>query len=288
MTGDMPQGRNIMRDQFAQAMRTLVNEVESDLALLYKGASRAYGSAGTAPFGTAADLTDASNIFKILDDNGAPQTDRHLVLGTSAMANLRGKQSVLFKVNEAGTEALLRNGVVGRMFGFDIHDSAQVKAHAKGTGTSYQTNGAQALAATTIAADTGSGTIVAGDVITIANGTPADGNKYVVTTALASGNLVIAKPGLLSSHIDNDAISVGNSYAANMAFSRNAIHLVTRTPAMPEGGDDADDVTNIVDPVSGLAFQVAVYRQYRRVKYEVGLAWGVKAAKPEHIAILLG
>lgn len=286
--GDRAQGQNVMRDQFAQAFRVLVNEIEADLANLYKAASRAYGTAGTAPFGTAADFTDASNVFKILDDNGAPPTDRHLVLSTAAMANLRGKQSVLFKVNESGTPETLRNGSVGRLMGFDIHDSAQVKTHTKGTGASYQTNGSQALAATTIAVDTGSGTIVAGDILTIANGTPADANKYVVTTALSGGNVIIAAPGLLCSHVDNDAVAVGNAYAANLAFSRNAIHLVTRHPAMPDGGDDADDVVTVTDPVSGLSFQVAVYRQYRRVKYEIGLAWGVKAVKPEHIAILLG
>lgn len=286
--GDRAQGQNVMRDQFAQAFRVLVNEIEADLANLYKAASRAYGTAGTAPFGTAADFTDASNVFKILDDNGAPPTDRHLVLSTAAMANLRGKQSVLFKVNESGTPETLRNGSVGRLMGFDIHDSAQVKTHTKGTGASYQTNGSQALAATTIAVDTGSGTIVAGDILTIANGTPADANKYVVTTALSGGNVIIAAPGLLCSHVDNDAVAVGNAYAANLAFSRNAIHLVTRHPAMPDGGDDADDVVTVTDPVSGLSFQVAVYRQYRRVKYEIGLAWGVKAVKPEHMAILLG
>lgn len=286
--GDNPQLRNVIRQQFEQAMRAGVNEVEADCAALYKKASRAYGTAGTTPFGTASDLSDAAEVRRILEDNGAPQSDLHLVLGTAAMAKIRGKQSVLFKVNEAGTDQLLRQGIIGQLEGFDLHNSAQIKTHTIGTGTSYQTNGAAALAATTIAVDTGSGTIVAGDVISIANGTPADSNKYVVKTALSGGNVVIANPGLLSSHVDNDAVTLSAAYKANMAFSRNAIHLVTRTPAMPEGGDDADDVTTITDPVSGLSFQVAVYKQYRRVKIEVGLAWGVEMIKPEHCALLLG
>lgn len=285
--GDRAQGQNVMRDQFAQAFRVLVNEVESDLAALYVNASRAYGTAGTAPFGTAADFTDASNVFKILDDNGAPPTDRHLVLSTAAMANLRGKQSQLFKVNEAGTAETLRNGSVGRVMGFDIHDSAQVKTHTAGTANAnYDTNLVAPLVVgdTSIAADTGTGTIVAGDVILFAG----DANKYVVKTALAAGTLVIQNPGLRKALADGVDLTMTAAYAANLAFSRNAIHLVTRHPAMPDGGDDADDVVTVTDPISGLSFQVAVYRQYRRVKYEIGLAWGVKAVKPEHIAILLG
>lgn len=287
--GDSAQGANVMRDQFAQAFRVICNEVEADIAALYKYASRAYGTAGTAPFGTAADFTDASNVFKILDDNGAPPTDRHLVLSTAAMANLRGKQSVLFKVNEAGTSETLRNGSVGRLMGFDIHDSGQVKLHTKGTGTSYQLNNGAGYAAgtVTVAVDTGSGTIVAGDIFTNSQ-SGRDSNKYVVTTALSAGSLTLAAPGILAAWVDNDTVAVGNNYTANLAFSRNAIHLVTRQPAMPDGGDDADDVATVTDPYSGLSFQVAIYRQYRRIKYEIGLAWGVKMVKPEHCALLLG
>lgn len=285
-----PAAKKAITDQFAQSMRALCNLVEIDLSDAAKaGASRAFGTAGTTPFGTAADLTDLANLFKILDDNGAPKTDRQLVLGTAAMVNLRGKHSELFKVNESGSDELLRDGIVGRLMGSAVRDSAGVRAHTKGTGTLYQLNGAHAVGATSIAVDTGSGTIVAGDIITIAGGTPADTNKYVVLTGVAApGTITIGSPGLLSSHLDNDAVTIGNNYTNNSYFVRPYLQLATRNPAMPSGGDMADDVTSVTDPISGLSFQVAVYRQYRRVKWEIGLAWGVKAVKGDGIATLLG
>lgn len=277
----------VLQDQFAQSMRTLVNEIETDLFLAAKrNASRAYGTAGTTPFATAGNFSDFSYTRQILIDNGAPTSDLHLVLNTSAGAKLRGLQSSLFKVNEAGDGgSLLRDGNLGQIQGMTLHESGQIVSHTKGTGTLYVFNGAHAAGATSVVAKTGSGTVLYGDVVAFED----DSNKYVVNTGIAAaGTMVIGGPGLKQAQTDGKTITVGNSYTGNWAFDRNAIHLVTRVPSMPEGGDIADDVVEITDPFSGLTFQVALYRQYRQVVYEIGIAWGTKAVKSDFIATLLG
>lgn len=273
----------ILADQFTQAFRALSNEVDADLGALYYGTSRAVGTAGTTPFGVKEDLTDAANARKVLEDNGSPTTNLQMVLGSSAIANLRGKQTVLFKVNESGTEQLLREGTLGRLEGFNIHNSAGVKRASAATATGYLVNGAKQEGDIIIAIDTGTGAIVAGQVVTF----DGDDNQYVVAAA-TSTTITLAAPGLRQNLADNTEITVVGGFTANMAFDRNAFLLASRTPAMPEDGDTADDVMNVTDPVSGITFQVALYRQYRQVRYEVGLAWGVASVKPAHAVMLLG
>ncbi len=274
---------NTVQQQFAQAMRTLCNEVETDLGALYIAASRAYGTAGTTPF--ASSLADPAQARKILVDNGAPISDLQMVINTTAGAALR-TLAQLNKANEAGNDSMLRQGTLLDLHGFAIRESAQVANHTKGTGDSYQTNlvAGYDIGDTDLAVDTGTGTVLAGDVVTFTG----DANKYITASALDTGALSIAAPGLLAALADNVAMTVGNSYAANMAFARSAIVLATRAPALPDEGDMADDRMMVTDPRSGLSFEIAMYKQYRQVQYEVSLAWGVKCAKPEHTMILLG
>jgi len=73
-----------------------------------------------------------------------------------------------------------------------------------------------------------------------------------------------------------------------MVFNRSAIVLVARAPARPEEGDTASDVMVITDPRSGLSLEFSLYKGYRKVRYEVALAWGADVIKPEHTALLLG
>ncbi len=281
----------ILVDQFAQSMRTLVNEVEADLAALYIAASRAYGTAGTTPFDSTNKLAFTAQVRKILADNGSPLGDLQLVIDTTAGAALRTLME-LNKANEAGGDDLLRRGLLLDVHGFAIRESAQVKSHTKGTASGYLVDltAGYAIGSKTVHVDTGTGTILAGDILTNTK-TGRDTNKYVIKTGFAGdgdGDIVLANPGNKIAWVNNDPVAVGNAYTANMAFARSAIALMMRTPAMPKEGDAADDVTIVTDPQTGISFQVAMYRQYRQVTFDVGLAWGVKAVKSDDIALLLG
>lgn len=280
----------IINDQFAQALRTLVNEMELDLATEAAAhACRAYGTAGTTPFGS--NVGDLAQVRKILDDNGAPMTGRSLVMDTAAGASLR-TLSNLTRVNEAGTTMTLRDGELLNIHGFSLKESAQIIRPAIGTAaaTADTTNAGFAVGATTIAlASAGSGTIVAGDYVTFAG----DTNKYLVTSGDADvsngGSITIAAPGLrVAIPAATTEVTVVSRSVRNLAFSQNAIQLVTRAPALPTGGDAAVDRMMLTDARSGISFEVSVYLAYRKVRYEVAAAWGVKAIKDEHIAALLG
>jgi hypothetical protein len=278
---------SINEQQIAQAIRACVNEMEVDIAVAAKnGASRAFGAtAGTAPV-----LTDWAQAKKILDDNGAPSTDRTSVFDTTAGVALRSTSN-LYKVNEAGDGgSLLRQGLLGNLFGFNLRESAQIQTTTKGTAASATTdNAGYAVGATVLTlASAGTGTILAGDIITFAG----DSNKYVVASGDADvstgGTITLAEPGLrVAMSAATKAITVFGTSARNTAFSRNAILLSTRLPASVSG-DLATDRQVITDPVSGISFELSMYPGDRMVHYEVAACWGVTVIKPEHLAIIVG
>lgn len=280
-----PGYRSILQDQFTQAMRTLCNEIENDVALAaYKGASRAYGTAGTTPFGTAGDFSDASNVLKILKDNGAPLSDAHLVLDTTAGAKMLGLQS---RYDVAGDVSMQNQGVLIQKAGLKIRESAAVPTPAAGSVTATVDASGYAVGSTSFTLSAAAVALSAGDVITFAG----DTNKYVVAADVSGtgGTLTIAAPGILKAmSAATKAITVVAAATRNLAFDRNAIVLATRAPAIPTEGDMADDAMIVTDPRSGLSFEVRLYKQYRQISYEVAASWGVKAVKSAHIATLLG
>ncbi len=202
--------------------------------------------------------------------------------GTSVGANFLGKQS---QVNQQGSDAMLRQGVILDVAGMPMRESGQLGSHTAGTvsGTLASLVRAAGTTVLTTTADY-SGTIVAGDVLTFAG----DTNKYVVVSVSAAA-ITINEPGLVAgTTTGTKAITMVATHADNLAFNRGAIELAIRAPADPLGGDGADDVMMVQDPHSGLAFGISVYKGRKKAMIAVDALYGVKCWKPEHVALLMG
>ena len=275
----------IYGDQISQAIRAICNKIEQDVAsAAYKGASRAVGAAGTTPFAANFDLIAEAR--QILIDNGCPNDNQlSLILNSAAGTKLRNLAS-LQQVNTSGNEQLLRQGTLLDLQGLMMKESAGIVSHTKGAGTSYVTSGSTAVGTKDIALVTGSGIVLAGDVVTFA----ADANnKYVVGTGVtAPGTLSLNETGARIVIPTANAMTVGASYTPNVAFHKSAIELGIRPPALPNGGDSAVDMMTVQDPKSGLVFEIAVYKGYMKTMLEVRCLYGIKVWKPDFVATLMG
>lgn len=269
-----------------QSMRALRNEAEADCALAVKyGASRAYGTPGTTPF--ASSLADLVGVRKILRDNGAPMADLQLVCDTAAEGNLLNL-SVIQAAYAAGSDAERRQGASLRQYGFKIGQSAGIAAHTKGDGASYVIDATSNLVAgsTTLKTSTaGSGTILAGDVVTL----QSDSNKYVVNSSAVvagtTGTFVIGRPGLKVTTVAAKTITVGNGYTPNLAFERSAVVGIMRPPLMPA---NPTMQMSLVSDKKGLTYLFIEIAQYGQITWELHLAWGFKVVQSEHVALLMG
>lgn len=270
-----------MRQLVAQGMRTLRNLAEVDCAAAIKqGASRAVGTAGTTPFATNLDaIVDAR---KVLFDNGAPLADLQFCMDSAAGVNAR-KLGIVQQAYQAGSDAERRSGDLLRQFGFNIRESAGIAAHTKGTGASYVTSGSTAVGTRDVALVTGTGTVLAGDVVTFA----ADAvNKYVVGTGVAApGTITLGRPGAKAVIATANAMTVGNNYTANLAFERNAVVGIMRPPLMPE---NPTIQRQLISDDKGMTYLLIDIAQYGQRTLELHLAWGFKVVQGEHVAVVMG
>ncbi len=271
----------LMAQQFEQVFRSIVNQIEADLAALYIYASRACLGTGTLLFDTTDKWMSFANLNRMLNDNGAGG-DRHLVLSNYGFSLFEG--SDLNKVNEAGSDSMIREGVAARTHGFQIHQSGGIGAHTNGDYTSSVVT-TLALAGTAITGTSLDGNLK-GDLLKIAND---DNNIYVLNADASATAAVINSPGSKVAHsAATDAITapIATSYYPEMAFTRDAIALVARVPNEPDGGDSAVSEQVVQDPKSGIPFRVAKYAQYHQVSYEVSAVWGAAIVKSDNLVLL--
>ncbi len=268
---------------FEQAFRTIGNEIESYAwGKARKAASRAIGTAGTAPFASSINVLNSMRQLHL--DNGAGMDDTALVMNTNASTNLHNL-SHLYKVNEAGTDSLLRNGEIGKLSGFNLRESAAPIPVTAGTGTSYVSDsvGDLPVGTTSIPIDVGSGTVLAGDVVTFIG----DTNKYVITTGVtAAGTIVIAEPGLKVALPNDTAMTIGAIATANITLRRDAFVTVVRPGLQPVGG--GIEQMTVTDPMTGLSYLVVRAVGDGMASWYVRTVYDCFAPNPYAINQLLG
>lgn len=265
----------------SQGMRSLRNAAEADaLVAIKEGASRAFGTAGTTPF--ASDLSALTNARKILVDNGAPLADMSCIYDSAAGLNL-SNLGIVQQAYQAGSDAERRSGNLGRQFGFNLATSGGIATHTKGTGSGYLVNNASGYSVgdTAITVDTGTGTVLAGDIVTFAG----DSNKYVVASALASNVVTLAEPGLRAALADNAAMTVGSNYVANVAFERSAVVGIVRPPLIPANANMSQ--LPISDSFGMSYLLVDIVGDGMRT-WRLHLAHGFKAVNSAFAAVILG
>ena len=271
----------------SEAVKSLANNVDIFLLTLGKKFYGVAGVAGTTPFGNEK-TTDASSLRTVLNKQLADMDPRHVVLSPEAEGsalNVRAFQDASFG---GGVQALLQ-GNLNNKLGFRWWMDQNVLTHTAGTGANYLTNVATAITAgsKTITVDTGTGTILVGDIITFATHT----QTYVVTSALAA-NVFSIEPGLVVAVANNVAIlapgdtgGVG-THVLNLGFHRDAIAFATRPL---EGSSHPGSIIDAAtDPISGLTLRLEVTREHKRDRFSFDILYGGEVVRRELGARLLG
>ena len=267
--------------QIAQSIKAVVNEASSFLyGKMSAGASLAFGAAGTTPFADSPDLL--MDIWADLMDEEAPNEDLKATLSTGAWASA-GKLTEFQKLNEAPEGVSFARNSIGMLANFGVSFDQKIASVTKGTGASYVADGGASIGDTVITLKTGTGTVLAGDVVVFAG----DSNQYVVKTgAVAAGDIVLAE-GLKIALDNGDAMTIQASSVRNICNHMDAVRFGFR-PSKASGLDSAMDSTVVVDPVSGLALRLAAYGGYHAGSYEVSAVYGATVDRPEWVKILLG
>lgn len=295
------------------AMAVLAANIESDAMSMYKDVYNEVSDVGAS---ATAELVLGTG--KKLTDELAPVSARTLNLTTQANVDLVDALKGLFNPQAALSKNYKEGMVANQFVGFqDVYQNTMWPTHATGTddGTGdYLTNDVTAQTGSSITVDTGAGTFLKGDIITIDGvnrvhpETKADTGKlqrFVITedTSTSATTLKIS-PSIVASgagqNVTNgaandkaifkresdDSTAIGNAadYEVSMGYHRDAFAFATADLVMPRGVDFA--ARQVLDGIS-----MRLIRDYDinndRLPCRIDVLYGYKTVRPE-LACRLG
>ena len=267
--------------QVSEHIKVLVNTVDNYLMALYKNVYGFAGTSGTSPFAT--DAGPLLNGRKVLNDQLAPMNPRYALFDTTAendAMKIRVFQDASYRRGGPDTTT---EGEVGKVFGFEVKMDQNVPSHTAGTGTGYLVNDASFdIGATSVAVDTGTGTLLSGDIFTVAG----DTQTYVARSH--SANTVHFAPAARVAWADNAAFSIKATHAVNLLFHRDSFALATRPLPAADGFMGGNMMMQGMDEISGLNLSLEVSREYFQTRYSWSILYGASCIRPELACRLAG
>ncbi len=273
--------------QAGEAIRAIANTVNASLAAEYKGVFGFVGTSGTTPF--ASTVNGATDARKMLNRQLCPRDNRRAVVDYDAEANMLALAQ-FSDAEKVGSAQVKIEGEIGRKYGIDWNTDDAVPTHTAGTAAGATTNNAgYAVGIKTVTlASAGTGTILVGDIFTLAGQT----QTYVVTAGdadVSNGGTISFEPGLkVALAASTVAITLKATHVANLVFHRDAFAFANRPLADSDMGLGGSKILSIQDPVTGIALRLEVSRQHKQTVWEFDLLWGVKLVRRELAVRLAG
>jgi len=281
---EIDRNRHFVPMQTSEAARALANNVDTYIHNKYTGVYGYQGTAAVVPFSTVATTTGAR---KILNNQLAPGSQRRLVMDPNAEDQAL-QLAAYSDLDKTGDFAVKIEGEIGRKFGIDHFMSQNVVSHTKGTaGTDTLIGSTTAIGVSTLAIVAGSavGTIVIGDVFTIAGDSQTYVANSAITTTSANQNVSIDPPLQVIASATS-VITFKATHVVNLAFNRGAFAYVTRP--MADDPLNTNPTSTLVDNETGLTMRLEVVRQNKQNAWQFDILYGAQLVRPAFAARIAG
>ena len=262
----------------------LAEKINAEGLELYRDVFNAVGTAGTTP----STLADIAAVRKAMNVAKVPNAGRIAIWDPEADGKFMTIDAIVNAEKSASTKAL-REGEIGRIFGFNNYMSQAVQRHESGltASTAVKLSAAASAGATTIGI-TGTaleGKLKKGDILTIL------GDTYVVTedSAAAASNAIAGVkiyPALKKAGTTSTNVAIAGSHTANLAFNPMAFAYVTRPLVNPKG----EGVDCYVTSYNGISLRVTkgYDMAHKRSTYSMDVLYGFKTIYPELAVRVMG
>ena len=263
------------------ALASIIETIDADIL---EAAQNGHGLAddqGGSVFNAIADVTAPQ---KLLNTNKVARGERYCVFQEDAEANLlaleqftSGDYVTGFPFESGDTSLTPKMGMMWVM-------DQNVQTHTAGTGNGFLVNNGDGYAVgdKTLTLDTGTGTILAGDTVTIGS------YNYGVASGTSGAGSITLNQGLLEGVADNATVTVidrTGTNIGNVAFHRDSVVFVSR-PFQASNAAIASQT--ISDPVSGLSLRLEVTREHKRDRWSIDALYGTKVVRPEGVVKIIG